>query len=413
MRKLSILALLLPAVSLANGYDVPNTSPRDLAMAGSVTAAQLDAAAAYANPAALSKVEGLNINGALGILDLRTRWSGEESLAGESARTRFKPAPPVSVFAAYGWKLLDRNLGVGLGMNVPAGGNVFYPSDWAGRGRIITVDRKIYGFYLTGGYEVLPQLRVGGGLVYYYGTEYLKQGVQPSNQAFGELSTRGGAPSFDLSAEYTLPQLPLSFGADFKYKATLKMSGHGHFEVPAGGIPGNEADSLDQGVKHHLTYPSILNVGVAYRVMKPWLATFGYTWTDYSVYREDLFQGDTTTIVVPRHYRDGHTFRLGSEYDLTPTWKLRAGILRDVSGLRTSTYSPTLPDASSWAFALGAGWNVIPDLDVQGSFFYAVMDKVTATDTSAEGGPLPGSYDTHVWIASFGAVWRMDLGGGR
>ena len=125
---------------------------------------------------------------------------------------------------AYGFSLADRNAGVGLGMNVPGGGAVRYPNDWAGRGRIITVDRKgLYGFYLTAGYEVIPQLRVGDGLVYYYGTEYLRQGIQPSDAGFGKVSAKGGAPSFDLAVEYTLANIPLTLAADFKYKATMKL----------------------------------------------------------------------------------------------------------------------------------------------------------------------------------------------
>ena len=87
MKKIIFLALLLPAVALANGYDIPNTSPRDLAMSASVTADQRDAAAAYGNPAALSKIEGLSVNASISYLDLRTKWEGAGVVAGQS------PAP--------------------------------------------------------------------------------------------------------------------------------------------------------------------------------------------------------------------------------------------------------------------------------------------------------------------------------
>ncbi len=409
MKKITLLALLLPAVVLANGYDIPNTSPRDLAMSASVTADQRDAAAAYGNPAALSKIEGLNVNAGLSYLDLRTEWTGAGVEAGQSAKTKYNPVPPVALFAAYGFKLADRTLGVGLGMNVPGGGAVAYPSDWAGRGRIITVDRKVYGFYLTAGYEVIENLRVGGGLVYYYATEYLRQGIQPSENAFGKLSAKGGAPSFDLAVEYKVPEVPLTFAADFKYKATMKLRGNGQFVVP-GGFLGSDPTPVDQGVSHHLTYPSILNVGAAYRVIPPLILTAGYTWTGYSFYESDVFVGDKgTTISVPRDYKNGSTYRVGAEYDLNPKVQLRAGILRDISGLNTDFYSPTLPDGNAWAASLGAGWSFQKDLAVQAAFFYAWLDKVTATGTE----PLPGSYTTRVWIASAGVVWRTDLGGGK
>jgi long-chain fatty acid transport protein len=416
MKKITVLALLLPAVALANGYDVPNVNPRDLAMAGSGTASQQDAAAAYANPAALSRLDGLNVAAAASILMLNTTWNGPSSstsspgLVGQSASLKKKPVPPVSVFAAYGFKLADRNAGVGFGLNVPGGGNVFWQDDWAGRGRIITVDRKIYGFYLTGGYEVLPQLRVGGGLVYYYGTEYLKQGVQPFADAFGELSTKGGALAFDLAAEYTLPSIPLTVAADYKYKGKMKLKGDGKFVVPEGLLPGGATPPVDQGVTHDLTYPDVLNIGVAYQVTEPFLVTAGYTWNHYALYKSDLFQGDKgTSIEVPRNYKNGYTMRLGGEYAALPKLKLRAGVLRDVSGLNHDFASATLPDSNAWAGSVGAGWKVLPDLSLEGAFFYALLDKVNVTGTQE----LPGSYKTNVWIASLGATWRTDLGGGR
>jgi len=402
-----VLALLLPSIALANGYDVPNVSPRDLAMSGSAVAAQVDAEAAYANPSALSKVEGLSLQLAGSLLDLSTKWTapGTGPLAGQSAHTKTSLVAPVSLFLSYGFKLGGQNAGVGLGMNIPAGGNVYWPDDWVGRGSIITVDRKIYGFYLTGGFEVVPGLRLGAGPVYYYGTEYLKQGIQPFPDAFGELSTKGGAFSFDLSAEYTLSVLPLSFGVDFKYKGTLKMSGNGHYNVPPGTLPGTPPP-VDQGVTHDLTYPSVLNVGVAYRVMQPWLLTAAFTWNGYSVYQSDVFVGDKgTTITVPRNYKDGYTFRLGTEFDLNPKLQLRAGFLRDISGLDASVYSPSLPDSNAWSGALGLAWWIEKDFSIQGAFFYAWLDPVTTDNPQ-----LPGTFKTEVWIASAGITWRTDLG---
>jgi long-chain fatty acid transport protein len=408
MKKLLLLALLAPAVALSNGYDVPNVNPRDLALVGSAVAAQTDAAAAYANPAALSKVKGLDLNVALSGLFLGTEWKGPSSsttpsdLVGQSASTKFSPVPPVSIFAAYGFQLGGRDAGVGLGLNVPGGGNVKWEEDWEGRGEIITVDRKVWAGYLTAGYEPISNLRVGGGLVYYYATEYLKQGVQPFPTSFGELSTSGGALSFDLSAEYKLSSLPLTIGADYKYQGKMDLSGDAHFDVPpATGL-------LDQSVKHELTYPSVLNVGLSYRLNDPWLLTFGVTWNDYSVYQDDTFVGSLgTTILVPRHYSDGYVIRVGAEYKLSDALQLRGGILRDISGMDENFASPSLPDSSAWAGALGASWGIKPNLALNGAVFYANLDEVNAS-----GDAFPGSYNTSVWIVSAGLTWRTALGGG-
>ena len=407
MKKLVLAAFLAPAVALANGYDVPNVNPRDLALAGSAVAAQVDAAAAYQNPAALSRVQGIDVNVAVSGLFLGTEWQGAGSLAGQSDKTKFSPVPPVSVFAAYGRELGGRPFGIGFGFNVPGGGNVFWEDGWEGRGRIITVDRKVYAAYLTAGYELIPNLRLGGGLVYYYGTEYLKQGIQPFPDAYGELSTRGGALSFDLAAEYTLPSIPLTIGADYKYQGKMNLEGDGKFVVPGGTLPGSPTPNIDQGVEHELTFPSVLNVGLAYRVNDPWLVTFGFTWNDYSVYKADVFEGDRgARIEVPRNYGDGYVFRVGAEYTLRENLKLRAGILRDQSGIDEDFASPTLPDSNAWAGSLGASWGFRQNLAVNAALFYANLDELEAT-----GDAFPGSYDTSVWIVSAGVSWRTNLDG--
>jgi long-chain fatty acid transport protein len=411
-----LAAALLPALALANGYDVPSVTPRDLALVESATAAQYDAGAVYANPAALSRVKGLSLNLAGSYLDLASRWSatpGSNMAGSQDARIKSMPVPPVALYAAYGFDAGGLPVGVGLGMNLPAGGNMYWQDDWAGRGRIITVDRKVYGFYATGGVEVLQGLRLGGGLVYYYTTEYLKIGIQPYPTAYGEIATKGGAPSFDLSADWTPryggTDLPFTVAVDFKYKGAQKLKGDGNFVVPDSMLT-TSPPPVDQNVTHDLTYPAVLNVGVAYRPTQGLQLTGVYTLTGYSVYETDTFVGDKgTTITVPRNYRNGQTFRVGVEIAATPKLTLRGGILRDLSGLRRDTISPTIPDGNTWAGAIGASWKFTPDLSVAGTIFYADMDEVTATGTQA----MPGIYNTTLLIYSVGLTWRADLGAAK
>lgn len=398
-KHLLAVALLAPAVALANGYDVPNVNPRDLALVSSGLAAQADAGAAYANPAAMARLgEGLHLSLAGSILLLDTTWKDTSgALTPDTAKTKFKPVPPVSLFGVYGFKVAGYDAAVGAGMNVVAGGNVFWDDAWAGRGRIITVDRKIYAGYLSGAFALSKTVRVGAQAVYYYGTEYLKLGVQPDPTAYGELSTKGGKPSFGLSVDVT-PNDTWSFAVDYKDKATMPLKGDGHFNVPAALQLGVE----DQAVRHDLTYPSILNVGASYKATSALRLNATYTYNWYEVYKDDAFIGDQGfEKIVPRDYGNGYTVRFGAEYDVDARLQVRGGVERDVSGLKTDTYSPTLPDSSSWCFGAGAGWRFSPSLQLNAAVFRAFLDKVTATGAEA----LPGRYETQVWIGSVGVSW--------
>jgi long-chain fatty acid transport protein len=402
LKTIFALLLLLPALALANGYDVPNVAPRDLSLSGSAVAAQTDAGAAYAMPAALSRMPGLNLSLNGSVLMFTTEWTDITGGAyyPSPAKTKVKPVPPVALFASYGWEIEGRKVGVGGGINVPGGGNVFWEEDWAGRGKIITVDRKIYAGYLSGGYEVNDQLRLGASVVYYYGTEYLKQGVQPVPGSYGELATKGGGLAWGLSAEIKPnASVPLTLAFDFKYQGTMKLKGDGHFSVPGGLAPA----VTDQGVTHDLTYPSVLNVAAAFRVAPPVLVTAGMTYNFYSVYKDDTFLGSAGLVLpVPRNYSNGMTFRVGGEFDATDKLVVRAGLLRDISGLDPKTYSPTLPDSSTWALSAGAGFKVTPALVVNAAYFRGFMDQVTAP---VGGASIPGAYQSSVWIASAGVTY--------
>jgi long-chain fatty acid transport protein len=414
MRKLLAAVLLAPALAAASGYEVPNVNARDLALVSSAVAAQRDAGATNVNPAALSRLQGLSLNLNGSMLALFTDWEAPEgSLVTGKDSTNLHPVPPVSLFAAYGTKLDGRGVGIGFGMGNPAGGNMFWDNQWEGRGRIITVQRRVYGFYLNGGVEVIPDvLRLGGGGIYYHGTQYLKQGVEPVPGAYAELAVDGGAFAYEVAAELKpFRDVPLTFGVDYKHKGHMDHSGDGNFVVP----PGLESPgTADQGVDTQLTVPNLLHVGVAWRPVKPLQLTFGWSLARFVVYKEDLIVGDQgLTIVVPRDYRNGYGFRLGAEYDLSPRWQLRAGLFRDHSGLRTRTYSPSLPDGDAWVGALGAGFAVVPNVQLNGGVYYANRDKVTSTEwrTAANpNGSFPGIYETEALIVSLGVAWTIDLG---
>jgi long-chain fatty acid transport protein len=413
MRKHTLLLalLLVPALASASGFEVINTNPRDLGISASGVAAQRDAAATYQNPAALSRLEGLNLSIAASMLSLHTKWTDDPSRPDTptgSSDTEFAPTPPVAAYVAYGTKVNDHGLGFGFGLGTPGGGQMHWKDDWQGRGRIITVERRILGFYLNAGYEVLPWLRVGGGGIYYYGIQYLEQGIEPFPGAIGELDTKGGGFAFQLSAE-ARPLENVTFAVDYKHKATISMDGDGNFEVP----PGIEsAATQDQGVKQDLPFPNQLAVGVAWRVSKPVQLTLQYNWVNFSVYEEDRFIGDAgLTLIVPRDYEDGNLIRGGVEWYTTPKLTLRAGMMYDWSGLTTDTLSPTLPDSNTLGFSGGASWAFTPDLAIHGALFYGDRKKQTATDDpNTPFVAFPGSYKTDVWILSLGVTWRKSVG---
>jgi long-chain fatty acid transport protein len=436
VRKSIVASLLLaPSLAFASGYSLPNTNPRDLGVCASAGAAQRDSGAAFALPAALARLEGPSARLAFGGVNVFNTWkdptAGVPGPAGgvgpETDMNRaFSALGNLSV--AYGGKLPmlgDRGWGIGLGIQPFGGAIVEWPSDWTGRYRIVEVDRKSFSGALTAGIEVLPQVRLGGGVLYYYTTQDLSQKFCVSclggpfagaPDATGTLDLSGGAFSYDVSAEIDpIPNVPLRIGIDYKHKATQELDG----DVTWEGVPAPVAAGVpilrNQDVEQQLTIPNLLNIGVAYRVIKPLLVTFTFTFDRWVVYDADTFVGSEpgARLRLARDYRNGQTYRAGVEYDLNPAIQLRAGLQRDVSGLRTSTYSPTLPDASSWAGSLGATYRFARGFSIDAAVFYAIMDDVTSTSNSLSEPPAPtdtgtfrGEYSPSALVYGLALGWQ-------
>lgn len=457
MRKTILASLVLaPSLAAASGYSLPNTHPRDLGVCASGVAAQSDAAAAFALPAALGRIAGPSVRLGAGVVTVRADWKdptpgattpppspGPQEPAKASLASKWTPFPDVAV--AYGGKLAgdpERGWGVGLALQ-PFGGSILkWPDDWAGRYRITEVDRQVFSGVLGAGIAILPQVRVGGGIVYYYTREKFKQHLfqEPFGgagaptpgypDATAQLELTGGAFSYDLSLEIDpVKGLPLTIAVDYKHKATQELAGDVSWSgvSPVLGspaiVPGHPLFPLKVATSTNhatqtLTIPNILNVGAAYRPVRPVLVTATFTFDRWVVYDTDTFEGNTGFVIsVPRHYRNGQTYRAGVAWDVLEPLTLRAGVQRDVSGLRKEFYSPTLPDASSWGGSLGATVRFAREFSVDAAAFYAKMDEVKATGTGTEPrlaptpvilptGTFRGTYDPSAFVFSLSLNWQ-------
>ena len=403
---LAAAALLFPVSAFAGGYIVPNTNPRDLGLSDSAVAAQNTAAATFKNPAALAGQEGFDLSVSGSLIDLESTWNDTFGISGNkatSASLRTRPAFPPTAFASYGGNYNGMGFGAGVGFSVPGGGQVYWPGGWTGAAQVTSVDRRIYGIYAMVAVQPIPQVKIGGGLVYYRGTEHLTQDVNFVGQVGGaELGTAGGAASWDLSTEITpVAGLPLTIGFDYKHQAAINFTGFAHFDnAPPALKPG----ALDQSVSHALTFPNQVNAGIAFRPIEPLLVSAGFTFERFVVYRQDAFIGALgTSVIVPRDYHNGQTYRLGGEYTVLPVLKVRAGVLRDIAPTNTDRLHPSIPDANSTAVTVGASFNITPALELSAAYFFDRED--TTTTTSAD--TFQGSYDTHSNILSVGLSYRL------
>ena len=419
MRKILLALLLLPAVASAGGYSIPNVAPRDLAMSDSLVADQTGAGAVYRNPAALARLSGLDLTLNLGLIGNGSTWTTNTGLSPSPVSTDLHVVTPVAAFASWSGKIAGHGYGIGIGMNVPGGGNVYWPDGWAGKNAILSVDRKTFAGYVSLGVEVIPEIRIGGGFIYYYTNEKLTVDKALGGQDYlVTLADSGGAPSFDVSMDIQpFLDIPLRIGLDYKQQAFMNLKGPANFALP----PAFAAAYPNQDFTHSLPYPSTFNVGVAWRPVPEVDLTAGYTYEHYSVYVSDTFVGQSIdpatglplTLSVWRNYGNASIYRLGVAWQVLPELELRAGGLYDQSGVNPAYFNPSLPDAKAIAGSLGLGWNVMKDLSINAAFFnawFTTLDSVPAPSTATldNSSSFPGSFKNYAWVASIGVNWHWD-----
>ena len=403
--------ILAPVAAFAGGYAVPNTNSRDEGMAGSAVANQNGPEAAFANGAALAGTEGLMTSASGTGIFFNSTWTAPTGTL--TASTNGGPATPPNFNVSYGLKAGGMPIAFGLAAAVPGGGNVQWDDGWAGRASITLVDRRIYSLDVVGAIQPIEMLKLSIGGAYFYGTEHLKQklvfGGIPDGTA--ELGTSGGAWSFTAAAELKpLKDVPFKIGLQYKHKADMKLSGSAHFSgVPASLQPAPPIGGalIDQSATHNLTFPNVINAGVAYEPMKDLSLQAAVTFWRFIVYKDDYFVGSKQlTIHLPFNYTNAMTYRLGGEYGLpqVPGLKVRLGFLRDVTPQPTSTVSPALPTGSNWALSGGVGYDITASLTANLAYEHAWFDAFTVDPTSEA---FQGSYKTSADIISFGLVYRM------
>ncbi|MFL5378420.1 MAG: hypothetical protein ACJ787_10915, partial [Myxococcales bacterium] len=115
MRVACLIVFAVAGAARAGGYAVPNTNARDLSMAGSLIAAQKDAAATYVNPAAMAGLEGLSIVADASLIDFKSAWTSPQGASIGHTDGLLKGAFPPSLFATYGGRSGEIGWGVGAG----------------------------------------------------------------------------------------------------------------------------------------------------------------------------------------------------------------------------------------------------------------------------------------------------------
>jgi len=340
-------ALLLATAAHAAGYAVFTQGASALAQGNAVTAHSDSPSSIFFNPALINGLAGTQLE--VGSTAVFSAHDFQSALPGGSATSNESTFYPSTVFLTH---QLNEQLSVGLGIFNPFGLGTDWGEGWEGRYLATKSTLQTFDINPVLSYRVTPTLSLAAGLDVTLADATLEKKLPPA--VFGTLSDlgqkfagNGVGVGFNLAAAWQ-PNDLLSLGVSYRSQSAVKLSGQSSTSL--GVTP------FDSQGHTWLRLPPQFTAGVAYRVGEPLVVEAGLRWEGWSAFRSQLLTLDSGAPVPPisRNWHDTLGLNLGGRYRLNDSTSLLAGYIYGADAVPDSTFDPSIPDADTHIFCLGA-----------------------------------------------------------
>ena len=450
------LSIVAVGVAHGSGFSLLEQSASQMGTAYAGAGSSIDdVTAMYYNAASLTYLAGTELAVVGSGIDISSKFSNRNSQpafgqplgnsGGDAGGTSFVPA-------AYAAMPLNDKLAIGLGINVPFGLKLHYDEDgWIGRYQALKSEIKTINVNPTLAYQLTDTLSIGVGVDYQQVDAELTNAVnysgivaQGAQQAVaggalsstalpsllattqgldGRVAVKGDDDGwgFNLGILYA-PSDTTRVGLSYRSTIKYRISGTVRFIAPtidnpiasfiaaSAGAPGGPVASSSGYVD--LRVPDTTMLSAAQRIGPKFelfadVALVG--WSSVHEIRVRRNTGETVS-VSPSHWKDAWRFALGGAYDLSPTWKLRAGVTYDQSQIPDATRTARLPDSSRTIVAIGAQWR--PSEAMKVDFAYGHLFSPDASlnqddGNAAQYGVLNGEQRSNIELLSAQLVYRF------
>jgi long-chain fatty acid transport protein len=417
---LAALLVLAPATAGAGGFGLFQHGGRAVGQAGALTARAHEPSALTYNPAAITRLSGLQLQAGL---DFGNSEDSYRSATGEFSAHHVIQFPPAAYLT---WRNPEDGAPVALGLGLDA--PFWTLVDWDPAlfpGRFLTRRFGLEVFELHGvlAFEMAEGWSLGGGVRYLYGQ------LEQEDNAIATVPLPGGGPpalvevernaeadvdalAWDLALHYAAPAW--GWGAVFRSEAELAGNG---------GVAYRPRDVGDPAVAELARQRFVPGrAGQAFTL--PWELRGGWWFAPYPELRIELdlayanwstlertdvtFRPDPVgqgTDVTRRNWQDTLSLRLGLEGEITDNVQLYGGLGWEPSPVRGNTIEPGFPRGDAVVYAAGFSYN-FPQLSFDLAYSFHDHGNRGARGQEPLTPGRAGSYSSHEQVWGFSARWR-------
>ena len=360
------LSVLLVSFSFAGGFGLYEFGAASSAMGGATVARAWDASTVFYNPAGVAFLEGTQFYGGVTLITAKNKFVGALPLFDDTVHESEDAIhTPIGIHFTHQF---NEDFSAGLAVTNPFGlGLAWDEETFPGRGIAFNSDLKSFYISPVVAYKLTDEFAASVGLDVVVGTVTLERSVYPwgtENSPGAEIgtSTIDGSSSPAVGFTLGLMYQAESYGLGLSYRHSVENkledadATFEFFDTPLAGF--GQANLVDQKVNSSITFPSILTVGVYYKLMENLGVEVDYQYVTWSVFDELVFDFESLPdVVVPEDYEDANEFRIGVHYDISSDLLARVGYIYDHSPQPIHSVSPLLPDNDRNDFSFGLGYS--------------------------------------------------------
>ena len=380
---------------MAQGFTLyaPDIATMGTAYAGAAASAE-NASVVATNPAAMSRLDGVNVTLNNTLILAKTDIKNPVGSAPGTNKGDMVPRILVgSAFITFPHVLLD-NLSMGLGLYAPFGLKTNYESTFQGRAFGDKSTVTVVTFQPTVSYAFTPSFSAGAGLTVNHFNGVLTSGVSPAiPNATQELDGARNAFGYNVGFLFS-PITDMNIG--LTYHSEVEYDLRGNTQVSNTPITNTPYTFSAKGRGNLIiTTPDSLELAATYKIVPTVELKAGITrtrWSSISVLApKSTFtaSGVTTSVPLPAVYKNviAGTLNAGSSsevvnfedvnmYSLGATWQvqsnlaLRAGVAYDESPANKKDRNVRIPTADRAIYAVGANYALSKNTSVDLAYNY-------------------------------------------
>ncbi len=396
--------LLLAATAQAGG---PIHGARAAGMGTAFIGLSDDPSALLHNPAGIVQLTGTQIYGGVTLLSAASEYSSGQSEEDTLNQLYFPTHlylvshPPTS------------RLAFGLAFDSPfgIGGREW---DQQGATRYLSTENSIATFAINPNLaiQLTSKLSLAMGLNYLRAemrsVRMVDQSAVGAADGRARLEAEGDGWGYNLGLLYRGNDL-WQIGAAYRSEIDVDFSGNLNlYGIAAPLQPLFGGPAFHTGISSASTFPEIYSIGVAIFPLDKFVIAIDLElvrWSSFDRTETHLAQqvaaagvSDTTTLL---DWDDSLQVKIGGEYSLNGSWKLRAGYAFIQGVVPEHTLGPENPDVDQHNLSIGAGWQK-DRITLDGFYNLGLFDNQQVSNSL-----LSGSYDTEIHYFGISCGYRF------